>query len=257
LIDPRTTHMTSEQQPTNTSARWVACVAAADVPGLAALRLVAGLEVAIVGEVAWLRGPAMNDALALALQKIPGLRRFTLQADGQLIAEGTRVPKGRLTAAAWSPLRDGQRVALPRALGATGAGSGAPLELVRSAVEQPANALLTDLHTWPSWAETAPEIRLRPLRFATANDGRVWIEGTPLPAITGRRFYLREGVAMPCGFACIPDLGAPALRRWLALAEGDTAFAEPEGSWEILRAEQFVPALRSAVRATMESRDHA
>jgi hypothetical protein len=244
--------MTSAQ-PTNASTRWVACIDAAEAPALAALRLIPGLEVASVGEVVWLRGPGMDDALALGLQKIPGLRRFTLQADGQLIADGTRVPKGRLTAAAWSPLRDGQRVALPHALGATGSGNRAPLQLARSAAELPANALLTDLHPWHAWAETAPEIRLRPLRFAAASDGRVWIEGTPLPGVAGRRYHLREGVAVPCGFACSPDLGAPALRRWLALAEGDTAFSEPEGSWEILRSEQFVPALRSAVRATMEA----
>jgi hypothetical protein len=240
----------------STPARWLACLAVRDADGLAALRLLPGLEIAIAGDTAWLRGPTMTDALTLALQKIPGLCRFSLQPDGQLIAEGTRVPKGRLPSATWQPLRNWLPVTLPPALGATQANEHAALRLVRSAAELPANAVLTDLPTWLAWAETASEIRLRPLRFAAANDSRVWIEGTPPPAITGQRFHLREGVAMPCGFTCAPGLGPRVLRRWLALAESDTAFAHADGHWEILKAEQFVPALRSAVRATAEAFGH-
>jgi len=242
----------------NTAAtNWVACVDAPDAGGLAALRLWPGLEVAPLADTVWLRGPAWNDALALALQKVSGLRRYALRTDGQLVAEGTRVPKGRLTSPPWQPLRDWLPVALPGALGATEAGKRAPLRLVRSATELPATAVLTDLRSWLAWAENAPEIRLRPLRFAAARDGRVWIEGTPPPAVVGQRFHLHEGVAIPCGFACAPALEARVLRRWLTLNEGDTAFAHPEGQWEILKEEQFVAALRSAVRRTAEGTNDA
>lgn len=236
----------------NAEASWVACLDAADAGALAALRLVPGLEIAPLADAVWLRGPAWNDALAQVLRMVPGLRRFTAQADGQLLAEGARVPGGWLPELRWEPLREWLPVALPTALGAGKMGARAPVRLVRSTAERPANAVLADIRAWLAWAGCAAEIRLRPLRFAAARDGRVWIEGTPPPALAGRHFHLSDGVAVPCGFACAPDPGARVLRRWLALAEGDTAFAHADGRWEILKAEQFVPAMRSAARLTAE-----
>jgi hypothetical protein len=123
---------------------------------------------------------------------------------------------------------------------------------VRSEVVQPANALLADWNAWRDFAVSAAYIRLQPLRFAAARDGRVWIEGEPVPSLGGRRFFFQQGVAVPCGYRWAPALDAEAVRRWLKLAPGDAAFASPEGEWEIIKAEQFVPASRQAVRLTAE-----
>jgi len=240
----------------STATRWVAWIAASDAEGLAPLRLSPGLEVAPLDDAVWLRGPVLNEAVTLALQKVPGLRRFTLLPDGQLIAEGTRVPKGQLSVSAWRPLRDWLSVALPAALGASAPENRAALQLVRTTTELPANAILTDIRSWLAWAGEVSEIRLRPLRFAAARDGRIWIEGIPVPAVFGKRFHLRGGVAIPCGFTCAPCLEASVLKRWLALGDGDTAFAHADGHWEILKAEQFVPAPRSGVRLTAEALGH-
>jgi hypothetical protein len=236
--------------------RWVAWIDASNAEALAPLRLLPGLEVAWLAPSIWLRGPAWNEVLAGALRKVPGLRRLTVQTDGQLLAEGARVPEGWLPALSWRPLRDTLPVALPPALGAVPGGSTAGVRLVRSATERPATAVLTDIRTWLEWVETAPQIRLRALRFAAALDGRIWIEGTPLPTLPGQRFHLREGVAIPCGLGAAPDLDARVLRRWLGLAPGDTAFVHPDERWEIVKAEQFVPAMRSAVRLTAEVLGH-
>ena len=240
----------------NAEASWVACLDAADAGALASLRLVPGLEIAPLADAVWLRGPTWNDVLAQALRLVPGLRRFTVDADRQLFAEGARVPGGCVPLLRWEPLRDWLPVAFPAALGAGKMDTRAPLRLVRSTAERPANAVLTDIRAWLAWAAGAAEIRLRPLRFAAAWDDRVWIEGTPPPALAGQHFHLSEGVAVPCGFACEPDPGARVLRRWLALAEGDTACAHADGRWQILKAEQFVPALRSAARLTAEVLGH-
>ena len=69
---------------------------AADSSVLAALRLAAGLEVAEIGGVLWLRGPAWNESLRLALRKVPGIDRFEMHECGRLLADGARVPQGRL-----------------------------------------------------------------------------------------------------------------------------------------------------------------
>ncbi len=237
-------------------ARWVAWIDAADAGALAALRLRPGLEIATSADVVWLRGPACDDALAGALRQVPGLHRSTVLADGQLLADGARVPGGWIPELRWEPLRAWLPVALPTALGPGSPATPAELRLVRSTFELPANAVLTEIQAWQAWAERATEIRLRPLRFAAASDGRVWVEGTPLPALAGHRFHLSEGVAIPCGWVCAPDPGGRVLRRWLALAAGATAFAHADGRWEILQEEQFVPALRSAVRLTASALGH-
>jgi hypothetical protein len=240
----------------NAAPSWVGCVDASESDALAALRLRPGLEVAPLANTLWLRGPSIDEDLDLALRKIPSLRRFALQADGQLIADGARVPEGYLPALRWQLLRDWLPLALPASLGGGAVTNRVAVRLVRSVAELPANALLTGIRVWHDWAEQAPAIRLRPLRFAAAGDGRVWVEGTPLPALPGARFHRSDGVAIPCGWKVEPHFGTAVLRRWLALAEDDTAFAQPDGKWETLKAEQFVPAMRSAVRLTAEALGH-
>ena len=257
---------------------WVARLSAAESSALADLRLVAEIEAAEIDGVVWLRGPSLNDPLRLALRKIPGLCRFEILANETLRAEGARVPFGRLPDLRWQPLPQWLPVRFSTAPAATAMPSGVPLRLVRSSIERPATALLADLPAWLAFATQAPEIRLRPLRFAAARDGRVWIEGTPLPAVSGARFCEvvatppvaatppsqtvpaapppQPRLAIPCGFTCFPALSAVVLQRWLALAEGDTAFARADGAWEIIKAEQFIPASRSAVRATADALAH-
>jgi hypothetical protein len=229
---------------------------AAESSVLAELRLLAGLEVAEIEGVLWLRGAAWSDALRRALRKIPGLDRFELIAGGKLLADGARVPQGRLPELHWQPLTRWFPVSLPTAHGLTTAPPLATLRLVRSTVERPAGGVLTEPRAWQTFATSAAEVRLRPLRFAAARDGRVWIEGSPLPSVPGRRFSVGEGVAVPCGFTWSPALSVAALRHWLGLAAGDVALATEGGGWEIIKDEQFVPATRSAVRATAEALSH-
>ncbi|MEA3208679.1 MAG: hypothetical protein QOE70_1736 [Chthoniobacter sp.] len=236
--------MTAENAP------WVACLEAADADAFAALRLRPGLEIANLAHVFWLRGPEVDESLALALRQISDLRHFTVLPGGQLLPRGARVPQGRLPELRWQPLREALPVRLPPALGGAPVPPRTDLALEPSTAGQPAGALLAGVSAWLAFATSAAEFRLHSLRFAAARDGRVWIEGTPVPAIAGRRFHLRAGVAAPCGWTWSPTVAPLVVRRWLGLAEGDIAFAHEDGRWEILKAEQFVAATRGAARLT-------
>ncbi len=241
----------------SSGAKWVACLEARDAESLAELRLIPGLEIATAAHVIWLRGPDWDEALGAALRKIPGLRQFEALPNGSLLPRGARVPDGRLPELRWSPLRANVPVRLP-APAPSGAGNPAPvrLSLIRTDVEMPANALLTETLAWLDWTAQAPQIRLRPLRFAAASDGRVWVEGAPVPAIPGQRFHVRDSIATPCGWTWSPALEAAALARWLSLAADDRALAAEDGRWEIIKVEQFVPATRSAARLTAQELHH-
>ncbi len=244
----------------STGSEWVARMAVADAPQLAALRLVPGLEFGEMAGVIWLRGPALAEGLLLGLRRISGLELYRILPGGALRREGMRVPEGRLPPMRWQPLRNAFPVRLPlSSIAATRVENDVarvPVKLVRSANERPAGALLTDILTWLDWATKAPEIRLNALRFAAAQSGRVWIEGKPLPPIAGERYHLSEGVAAPAGYEWSPALDPKVLARWLSLAAGDTAFCDVEGRWEIIKTEQFIPATRAAARLTAAALHH-
>jgi MoxR-vWA-beta-propeller ternary system domain bpX2 len=234
-------------------APWAAHVELADASGLADLRLLPGLEIAQMAHVYWLRGPAWDSALGLALRRVSGLRVFRVLPDGALLRQGARVPEGRLPELRWEPLRIAAAVQLAAPLPGGVRPSPVSLRLVRTSVEQPARGLLTDAPSWRDWADRAPNIRLQPLRFAAARDGRVWIEGAPISTLSGQRFQVAEGVGVPCGFTWQPAIDAQALARWLGLAKGDAALASTGSEWEIIKDEQFVPATRSGARLTAEA----
>jgi hypothetical protein len=46
------------------------------------------------------------------------------------------------------------------------------------------------------------------------------------------------------------------MARWLSLAAGDVAFTDAGGRWEIIKAEQFIPATRAAARLTAAALHH-
>jgi hypothetical protein len=248
-----TFHFRSSNNEMAESSPWAASVQSASASALANLRLTPNLEIAEIADIVWLRGPHWDEAIELELRRIGGLRSFRVLADGALLPHGARVPVGRLPNLRWQALRTATPVRLPAADSAGMRSAGVRLRLVPSASELPASAVLTSSPAWHDWVVAAPAFRLRPLRFAAARDRRVWVEGAPVPSLEGRRFYVREGIAVPCGFAWSPPVDALVLARIFELAIGDVALASEDESWEIIKDEQFVPATRSSARLTMEA----
>src|SRR5207248_2131641 len=118
---------------------------------------------------------------------------------------------------------------------------------------RPASVLVTALADWVAYATTVPAIRLRPLRFAAAADGRALVRGTPLPPIQGRRYTEAAGLAVPAGFDWSPPVEPAVLRKLLGLGDGDLALFDEDATYERIDASQFARATRSAARATAAS----
>jgi len=217
------------------------------------LRLLAGLEACAEGDRLWVRGPELPEPLGRVLRILPA-RRFRAAADGVLFRPGRRVPAGRLPAGPWTPLRTHLvPEAPPAALPGEPPGK-IPLRLVRSGREAAAGLLVTPLAGWAAWALAAPLVRLRPLSFAVAADGRAAVAGSPLPPIPGVPFTRRGGIAVPCGLDLDPPVDAAVLGEVLGLEPGDVALFGEDGSWERVEASSFVAAGRGAVRATLGGR---
>jgi MoxR-vWA-beta-propeller ternary system domain bpX2 len=236
-----------------TTAIWAVRLRDRDASGAAALRQIAKIEICERAPYVWLCGESMNERLELALRKLAGAERFSVLADGQLRRAGRRVPQGTLPEGEWLALSQWATLEVQPPAFAGDLSARSIIRLVRSFEESEASGLVTDLTTWTNYATAAPEVRLRPLWFAMAADGRVLIRGTPLPPLPGIRYAARDGIALPCGYALWPNLEPAVFVELLELARSDLALFSPDGSFERIAATHFVQATRSAVRATQEA----
>lgn len=246
------------------AAPWAIRVCRADAPSVAAsLRLRPNLRAALdphrgvggdplAGDL-WLRGDAMDEALDRVIRQLAPAARFSISTAGQgeeLIPHGHLLPVARLPdRLQWQPLDELFAIERPAAALPGHPPSPVKIAIIRCDTERPAAMLRTSLVTWATYAERAPGIRLRALRFA-ASAGEVLITGQPLPPLPGERLWTSDGIVVPCGWTWSPPVDAATLRRALSLREHDVALFGDDGSWQYVPAEAFVAARRSAVRRT-------
>ena len=236
------------------SAPWAVRLPLASLRALGALRLRRDVLVAEVGDSVWLRGDDLDDELDLQLRKLPGARRYTIDAADALTPFGTRLPTDALPeTSSWTPIPTWlaprpQPAALPGALTHR-----ATLQVERSGTERPAAVLLTTTDAVAAYATTAPAVRLHRLRLAASSDGRAVLWGEPLPPVPGRRYYEERGVAVACGYGFSPAIGHDVVRRLLGLAEGDLALFHADGGYDRVDASNFARATRGTARATRDA----
>lgn len=223
------------------------------------LRRLPGLEVAEAAAAVWLRAPAAAEALDRLLRALPG-QRFRLIDGDQLVPRGKRIPTERLPRLDWRPIAEWSAITLPVSALPAPVASRVALHLVRGGPEQPPAALLADWQDWSSYATGAPDVRLRPLAFALSGPHesvqRAFIIGNPLPPLAGRRYTVADGVAVPCGWTFSPAVGSGVIRKLVALATGDVALFDVDGTFERIAAELFVQAGRGAVRESARGASH-
>ena len=231
----------------------VLVLAQSDREALGNVRALPGLQVAAAQGQLWLRGLPATGPLPLAVRALPATAAYTLDAQGRLFPLGSLTPTAQLPALAWQPIHE----ALPlELLTAALPAQGAPryrVQLVPSARPEPGAALLTTLAAWQKCAETAPEIRLRGLRFAVAADQRVLLLGTPLPPIPGQEYWLQERLPLPAGYDFEAPLLAPLLTQQLNPAGDAVLLMAADGSWERVPNAHLIPVTRGAVRLTVAS----
>lgn len=231
----------------------VLVLAVANREALGRVRHLPGLEVAEAAGQLWLRGLPATGELPLPVRGLPAVAVYVVDNEGRLFATGQRTPTARLPAGlVWQPIRAFVPLELPTAALPA---QGAPAYRVRLGASARAEAgvgLLTDLAAWHAYADTAPEIRLRALRFAVAADGRVLLLGAPLPPLPGQELWQHAGLLLPAGFDLAAPLLAPLLRQKLQAAADDVLLFAADGSWERVPAAAILPVTRSAVRLTME-----
>jgi hypothetical protein len=239
---------------------WTMLVRKEDALGLAAL-LGETAEVCENSAGVWIKGPSKGPESDPVLRMVPAVERWNMESDGQLTANGSRVPSAKLPAGPWAPLQAWLRLA-PQSAALPGA-LGRPAEFRLQRGEPPASlavdiapaAILTNAKSWLQYADRAASVRLKSLAFAADHSQRVLIAGRPLPPLPGRRLYASENLYFPCGFHWRPALDAASLREVLRLSEGESALFEVDGSFERIEEARFIAASRSAIRLSLGGAD--
>ncbi|QDT32156.1 hypothetical protein [Thalassoglobus polymorphus] len=231
---------------------WAARISKNCETALGRLRLIPGIEVLESESSWWLRGSTLTDELQLKLRTLPDGELFRVLEDGQLIPIDLRVPHGVLPDGDWRPIREVISPSLPVTLFAGKVAEQAQLKLLSSYDEQAANVLLVPFQALYQWGQTAPLIRLTPLRFATRLDGTTIVCGTPLPSIRGQFFVERDGIAIVAGRACSPALSTTMLAGRWGLEAGDLCLWDDEGQ-QLIPSGQFIACGRSALQSTCDA----
>jgi len=227
---------------------WALVLPATHTAALARLRLSEGVEIAAEGDRLWLRGRSCPPELAALLVALPTERRYEWLDGDTLRPLGSRLVTARLPAIAWQTLRLWLPVALPSPVRAALSVPRAALRLVATTQTGAVNARLTRAEPWARWAEEAPQVRLKPLRFAADQSGRVLVLGSPPPSVPGRPLVECEGVLVPAGCAWTPAVSPRVVRHAFGAGPGTLLWWDETGG-QLLGQELFVPASRAGARA--------
>src|ERR1051326_6504011 len=235
---------------------WITCLAPADAASLAPLRLTRGLEVAEKAPFIWLSGNNTDEHLESLLRALPAIARYELLPNNRLRRLELRIPSETLPALPWQPLSAWLRVQMPASSELTASADlpaathSVALRIARSTEERTPELLVTNLSEWQTFALSAPEVRLRPLRFAADGVGTIFVRGRPLPPLPGTQFVLFGNIAVKAGFTWGPAVSAEVMARRLGLSPEAVAVFHEDGTFTRIEGEQFVPASRSGVRET-------
>jgi hypothetical protein len=169
----------------------------------------------------------------------------------RLTLPGGRVPRRKLPDGQWQPLVDFLKV---RSASALLPGQGVlPIawRLVPAEEYREPALLVLPFEELARWGLSAPELRLKSLKFALAEDGRACVQGTPLPALPGERWHAEGGIAAPAGWALPRGITAALVAGAVQLHREETILLHEDGRAERLPREAWVELSRTTLRASM------
>ncbi len=226
------------------------------LPSLGAIRLVPGIEVGEVREVIWLRGGRLEKSEKQLLELVPWENRYEIIDGKYLRPAGALLPIGRIPTCTWTAIASYLQPTLGTTLLPGMRSSGLPLQWVTAREERKPGFLLVQERDWLAFAERAPEVRLKHLKFAQSSDHLILISGSPSPPLPGTYFYEQEGIALPAGYEIEPRLSRRTWQHLLQLGEKEMGLVYLDGTHAVISASAWIPATRSAVRLSLNEQFH-
>lgn len=226
-----------------------------DRDALADIRLLQNVDVAVDASQIWLRSPLLNGGLDMEIRQLPLLETYILDGNELLYPLGGVTPIGKLKPLKWQSLTDFIPIELPVSVMPAVISDTVGINIVPSSKEQKAVALSTTAEAWLAYVSTAPEARLKCLKFAVSDVNELLVVGEPLPSIEGKTYWMRHNIFLPSGF----DFELPIVSELIYQKENlqNQAFLlfNTEGVHHRIEELDFVLATRSAVRLTFQIDD--
>lgn len=229
--------------------QMVAALAPEDAAWLGRWRTLPGYEACDAEARVWVRGPESPGWLLL-----PAAERFFVDESSRLTPPDGRVPRRKLPEGKWQPLTEYLRVRLPATVLPAEHAAPVAWSLVPTGDFREASLLLLSFEKFASWCLAASMVRLRPLQFALADDGRVCVRGHPLPSLEGQRWCVQDGLATPAGWKLPPGVMPSLVASVMQLAPEEWVLLHPDTTAERLPREAWVDVTRGAIRASMEKK---
>ena len=180
---------------------------------LGAIRHWENLTVATEDGHLWLKGFTQAQTQSVEVRCLPTQQYYLRER--WLFPLDSLLPSRALPSLLWSPIDRALPLQLPvfnhHYFGLT---EQLTARLVPSSVEQEACALLVSLPTLGHYLNTAPQVRLRPLRWVIMGN-QALVMGTPLLPIVGTTFWHQDGFLFPTGYAPEFPLLTPVLATQL------------------------------------------
>jgi MoxR-vWA-beta-propeller ternary system domain bpX2 len=228
---------------------WIFQLSKDDFESLGPVRCMPGLQAAVEENIIWLRGITASVAPDLSLLKLPLKKTFLLDEEDNLFLTGALTPVEKLHKLNWQPVASFINIEAPVSALPGKTKNKVRIQLKNSYEERPGIALLTSLSAWKGYAETAPDTRLKALRYAVSENEEVLITGTPLPPLPGREYWGYENLLLPSGY----DFEIPVMATLISQQlqdKDDIIVFDPTAGWQRIPGSYFIPATRSSIRLT-------
>ena len=212
------------------------------------------IQIADANREVWLKLNLPDNSEFARVARLPAI--VYRDADEGLIRHGCSVPehpKGMLRDAQWRSLDQIIEVDLPmpRVAQPIAAEPRRALSLVRGGTMSQPDGLLTSVDDLKSWCETAPQSRLRCLRWVVENDDqRCLILGSPLPPIKGTYLIADGHLLVPGGWTWFPKLNSHTVLGIFDVPPNHWLLWESPKSHSLVSDQDLVVMSRASVRTT-------
>ena len=152
------------------------------------------------GNLLWLKGFTEEQLSAMDLQTIPYKKMYYAKG-AKLFEQGSLLPCRDQPALLWTAISRSLPLRLPDFNhNYFGIDNKVSVQLSQTAVEKDAFALICPLAELGNYLQTAPAIRLQPLKWVVINQKNALILGAPLLPIKGKAFWQNRDSLLPLGY---------------------------------------------------------
>lgn len=189
---------------------------------------------------------------------LPG-DRWRLEGNDWL-RPGMRVPDLELPDLAWQAAGDVIRFTLPRIEVAARVSQDEriSLRLVRGGNVAICEGLLTNVSALARWVQSAPESRLRSLRWVitSSTPTKCLILGKQLPPVAGVPLVNQQQILIPAGFTWTPNVSASDVRKLFGLSATQWLLWESDQTSSTIEDDVYATMNRASVRELIAIQDN-